>query len=48
LFENGLWFGAVVRGLVEQLGYSEEQATLAAQTAASGRLVTEAPAEPII
>src|SRR5437588_11150184 len=43
LFGKGLWFGAVVRGLVEQVGLSEEEATRAAQIAAAERILAEAP-----
>jgi len=43
LFGKGLWFSAVVSGLVDNLGFSEEEATRAAQTAAAERILAEAP-----
>jgi hypothetical protein len=38
LFDQGLWFEAVVRGLETELGFSAEQASLAAAAAAARRL----------
>jgi hypothetical protein len=37
LFEKGLWFDAVVRGLVEELGLTTEDATRAALASAAER-----------
>jgi hypothetical protein len=38
LFEKGLWFDAVVRGLVRELGFSVDEATEAAIAATAKRL----------
>ena len=43
LFEKGLWFDAVVRGLIEELGLTNEEATLAARAAAHERPVAPMP-----
>jgi hypothetical protein len=37
LFDKGLWFDAVVRGLVTELGLTEDQAVEAATAAAAAR-----------
>ena len=44
LFDKGLWFDAVVRGLVTELGLSEEQAIEAATAAAATRFASGIPA----
>ena len=43
LFDKGLWFDAVVRGLVTELGLSEDQATEAATAAAAERFESGVP-----
>jgi hypothetical protein len=44
LFDHGLWFEAVVRGLITELGFSTEAATSAAIAAARERASRPAPA----
>jgi hypothetical protein len=44
LFDKGLWFDAVVRGLVTELGLSEDQAIDAATAAAATRFASGVPA----
>ncbi len=46
LFENGLWFDGVVRGLVAELDYNEETAQDVARAALAERLHAEAGASP--
>ena len=43
LFDKGLWFDAVVRGLVTELGLTEEQAIDAATAAAATRFARGVP-----
>jgi hypothetical protein len=43
LFDKGLWFDAVVRGLVTELGLTEEQAIDAATAAAATRFASGVP-----
>ena len=46
LFENGLWFDGVVRGLVAELDYNEETAQDVARAALAERLHAEAGTSP--
>jgi hypothetical protein len=46
LFDNGLWFDGVVRGLVAELGYTEERARGVARAALAERLDAEAVTSP--
>jgi len=43
LFRHGLWFDGVVRGLVAEVGITEEQAKDAARIALAERLAAENP-----
>jgi hypothetical protein len=43
LFDKGLWFDAVVRGLITELGLSEDQAFDAATAAAATRFASGVP-----
>jgi hypothetical protein len=44
LFRHGLWFDAVVRGLMAEIGLTEEQAKDAARVALAERIAAESPA----
>ena len=46
LFDNGLWFDGVVRGLVADFGYDEEKARDVARAALAERLHAEAATSP--
>jgi hypothetical protein len=46
LFDNGLWFDGVVRGLVAELGYNEERAKDVARAALAERLDADAVTSP--
>ena len=46
LFDNGLWFDGVVRGLVAELDYNEEEAKDVARAALAERLLAEEVTSP--